>query len=355
MSLSPFGEPPLGTDLSQEHRVRNNAAVISTLRLQQTRIAEDDWMIILSLLPLTANFICTIIGGQYGLGKHVWIVPINDVVKVMQLLFVYVLIYVAVVPLIKLSVLLFYQRIFGMTKMMWFCVFLTVGYVISCYIAFLVCCRPVSYYWSQYIDPTGGKCIFNLYPFYIGNAAANVTTDVIILLVPVPLVWKLQMRTSQKFMLCGIFMLGGFVCVASIIRIYYMTFLGSSVDITWIMDDVFIWSSVEPCIGILCASLPTLQPLLRLVIARVFGTSMGRYETSLQSKQEAERKHKKANWKPAVPPDWDEALLTTNAGPVEMGPLGRKGSYEGTITVDREFQMVEESHKQGIKLLTGTQ
>lgn len=247
-----------------------------------------------------------------------------------------------------------------MTRMMWFCVFLTVGYVVSCYIAFLVCCRPVSYYWTQYVDPTGGQCIFNLYPFYIGNAAANVTTDVIILLVPVPLVWKLQMRTTQKLLLCGIFMLGGLyvslslvprfiltmcsVCVASIVRIYYMTFLGSSVDITWIMGDVFIWSSVEPCIGILCASLPTLQPLLRLVIARVFGTSMGRYVTSLESKQAAERKNRNANWRPPIPPDWDEALLTSNAGPVEMGPLGRKGGDEGTITVDREFRMVE-SHK----------
>jgi hypothetical protein len=76
MSSSPFGEPPPGTDLSEDHRIRNNGAVISTyviavfsvvlrlytrLRLQQTRIAGDDWMIILSLVrldnsPRTASF-----------------------------------------------------------------------------------------------------------------------------------------------------------------------------------------------------------------------------------------------------------------------------------------------------------
>lgn len=50
-----------------------------------------------------------------------------------------------------------------------------------------------------------------------------------------------------------------------------MTFLNSSVDITWIMGDVFIWSSVEPCIGILCACLPTIRPLLRAVLRYLLG------------------------------------------------------------------------------------
>lgn len=133
----------------------------------------------------------------------------SDITKVVQILFAYILLYVATVPLIKFSALLFYRRIFGMTTLIWFSAFLTFGYFIACYIAFLVCCRPVSYYWTQYTDPGGGECAFNLYAFYISNAAANVTTDVIILLVPVPLVWKLQMRPNQKIMVCGIFMLGG--------------------------------------------------------------------------------------------------------------------------------------------------
>lgn len=136
----------------------------------------------------------------------------------MQILFAYVLIYVVTVPLIKLSVILFYRRIFGMNKAMWFCVALTIGYWVSCTIAFLVCCRPVSYYWTQYADPAGGRCVYNLYPFYIGNAAANVTTDVIILLVPMPVIWRLHMRTTQKVLVCSIFLLGS-LYVVSIARL----------------------------------------------------------------------------------------------------------------------------------------
>ncbi|KAJ5824021.1 hypothetical protein N7447_006361 [Penicillium robsamsonii] len=373
MSLSPFGEPPPGTDLSADHGARNNAAVITTFvlatiavglrfytryRVQSVQIAADDWMIVGAFvcclkkrfclllfltdlqLAVTASLILTVVGGYHGLGKHVWIVPIAEVVETMRILFVYVLLYVVTVPLIKFSIILFYRRIFGMTCTMWFCVFLTVGYFISCIVAFLVCCRPVSYYWTQYTEPSGGKCVYDLYPFYIGNAAANVTTDGIILLVPIPLVWKLQMRKTQKVLLCGIFLLGGFVCVASIIRIYYMTFLKNSPDVTWIMGDVFIWSSVEPSIGIVCACLPTLYPLLRSFIARVFGSSTGRYAEALSNQESAT---KKVFARRPTPLDWDESLLSTHDIHVEMSGLRRDHGDDRKITVDTEFRIAEES------------
>lgn len=53
------------------------------------------------------------------------------------------------------------------------------------------------------------------------------------------------------------------VCVASIVRIYYLAVFVKTVDITWLMGPVFIWSSVEPSIGILSACLPNLRPLFR--------------------------------------------------------------------------------------------
>lgn len=46
-----------------------------------------------------------------------------------------------------------------------------------------------------------------------------------------------------------------------------------SEDLTWNMSQAFIWSSVEPNIGIVCACLPTLRPLLRSWLPRWFGGS----------------------------------------------------------------------------------
>lgn len=47
------------------------------------------------------------------------------------------------------------------------------------------------------------------------------------------------------------------------------------------MSDSFVWSCVEPCIGIVCACLPTLRPLLRRIFPRfiLWGSSSKRLQT----------------------------------------------------------------------------
>lgn len=295
------------------------------------------------------------------IGKHVWTVPQVQVEDMMRILFAFVVFYVFSTPLIKLSIILFYRRIFGMTYSIWFCMFLTAGYFVSGIIAFLVCCRPVSYYWTQFTNPDGGRCVYDLYNFYISYAGVNVITDVAILLVPIPIVWKLQMRRTQKLLVCGILLIGGLcvtsplvnciwlkliyfsffsVCIASLVRIYYITFIKDG-DYTWVIGKVFTWSSIEPSIGILCACLPTLHPLIRAVMSRVFGTRSARYVAS----RNQEPTNKKTFIRRQRPLDWDETLLTTHDVQVEMDGTRRDSAQNGHITVETEFQMVEESNQ----------
>lgn len=126
--------------------------------------------------------------------------------------------------------------------------------------------------------------------------------------------------------------------MASLIRIYYMTFLSRSVDITWIMGNVFIWSSVEPCIGIVCACLPTLQPLLRYTIQRIFGSRVGRYLGSSENKLSSHTRNAPVR----KPRDWDESLLATQTVRVEMDSMRREDeSDEGRIMIETDFQVIE--------------
>ncbi|KAL2130878.1 hypothetical protein VTI74DRAFT_5832 [Chaetomium olivicolor] len=71
------------------------------------------------------------------------------------------------------------------------------------------------------------------------------------------------MPPTKKLFIGGILLLGGFVCVASAVRIVMMDQLVKSQDFTWAMSKVFIWSCCEPFIGIVCACLPTYAPLVR--------------------------------------------------------------------------------------------
>ncbi|KAJ5667277.1 hypothetical protein N7507_003141, partial [Penicillium longicatenatum] len=113
----------------------------------------------------------------------------------------------------------------------------------------------------RYVDPDGGKSLFNISHFYIANAAVNVASDGKI---PMPITWKLQMRIFQKLLVCRIFLLGGFVIGASIIRTSSLTRLKHSHDISWVRGSMAMWSQNEISVAVICACLPTLQPIFRI-------------------------------------------------------------------------------------------
>jgi hypothetical protein len=79
------------------------------------------------------------------------------------------------------------------------------------------------------------------------------------------------MNRTQKLAVIFMFLLGSFVCFASLYRIVTIVHLTQTTDISWAKSDVFIWSSVEPSIGIISGCLPTLRPLLLYILQSVFG------------------------------------------------------------------------------------
>lgn len=64
----------------------------------------------------------------------------------------------------------------------------------------------MSYYWDKTV--LGGKCV-NGPAMYFAHTILNLLSDVILLLLPFPVVAKLKVGRAQKVGLCGIFMLGG--------------------------------------------------------------------------------------------------------------------------------------------------
>ncbi|KAK6837688.1 hypothetical protein RU639_001319 [Aspergillus parasiticus] len=293
MSSLVIGTAPEGLDLSADRIAQNDGTVGAVMAIatvfvglrfwarttnKSANLAYDDWFVLVALAFAYGTGVCCILGGAYGIGKHIWVVEQNDVLMSMKIIFAYVILYATTVPMVKLSVLLLYRRIFRLTWTLYFCAFLSVGYAISVSTTISLACVPSSFFWTQWVYPlSGGYCRINLYQFYLWNGVANLFTDVIILCLPMPIVWSLQMPKGQKWAISGIFLLGGFVCVATIVRICAITKMKDSVDITWVIGDAMIWSNVEPCIGIVSACLPTLRPLLRQIpqlrLWGVFGSS----------------------------------------------------------------------------------
>ncbi|KAK3934016.1 hypothetical protein QBC46DRAFT_429444 [Diplogelasinospora grovesii] len=227
-------------------------------------LAVDDYVVLAATVFAIGTAVCCLISvSSGGCGKHLWAVTVDEFTKLYQTTYAFVIVYITCVSTTKVSILLFYRRMFG-TSIIWFIVFgFTVAHWTEVTVGFLSGCRPASYYWRQYTDPTAQGICIDTARFYFINGVLRMLINVSILLVPIPAVYKLHMPRAQKMLVCGILLLGSFICVANTVRILVMDQLVNSADFTWAMSKVFVWSCCEPFTGIVCACLPTYAPLVR--------------------------------------------------------------------------------------------
>lgn len=65
-------------------------------------------------------------------------------------------------------------------------------------------CSPIAYTWDKTTD---GRCL-DMQMLYQLGAAFNVASDIAILILPMPLVWGLQMPTAKKISVQFVFLMG---------------------------------------------------------------------------------------------------------------------------------------------------
>ncbi|KAK5213399.1 hypothetical protein LTR41_000978 [Exophiala xenobiotica] len=166
------------------------------------------------------------------------------------------------VLLLKDSLLLQYLRFSidtGYRRACWALGAIVTAYGVAALFVGIFSCRPVAFSWDN--DVSSGRCI-NFLAFWLFNASFNSATDIIVFCLPVPVLRALQLPKHQMGMLSSIFVLGAFVCIASVVRltaVYSATFSNQN------NPSIAIWSTVEVNIGIICACLPSFRhPLVQL-------------------------------------------------------------------------------------------
>ena len=116
------------------------------------------------------------------------------------------------VSTIKISVLLYYARLFP-TKKFRLAVNIVMAYLlvwlIAFFFAFIFQCTPVSQFWNQ----TGTGTCGQLIELYLGNGFTSLVSDVVLMVLPLPMIWSLRIRLFQKILLSGVFMLGGLYAI----------------------------------------------------------------------------------------------------------------------------------------------
>lgn len=97
--------------------------------------------------------------------------------------------------------------------------------------------------------------------FVLSGAALGFALDCIILCMPLPLVWSMNLNRAKKWSVSGVFLLGGLTCVSSALRIVFIYGVHAHSYQYALEGPSCIWSTVEALLSIVSACLPTLRPL----------------------------------------------------------------------------------------------
>lgn len=115
--------------------------------------------------------------------------------------------WLTLVALVKTSILQFYASIFrnnAFVRSVYATIGLVVAFWCAAFFADVFFCDPVHKSW---LPETPGRC-GNSILMYIVLASTDLTIDVIILMLPMPILWSLQLPTPKKLALTFVFGLG---------------------------------------------------------------------------------------------------------------------------------------------------
>ena len=142
-----------------------------------------------------------------GLGLHVDVVDPKTSIAMMKWLVVAEILYAWSLVWTKLSVLMLYYRVFRVKSFK--LAASVVGAIVMAWgvcvtFLFIFTCIPIQKLWNPTVP---GQCI-NQMGTWIANAASTILTDLLILLLPAPNIWKLQLKRPVKIGVCLSFGLG---------------------------------------------------------------------------------------------------------------------------------------------------
>ena len=174
-------------------------------------LGPDD-KVILGTLALRIS--CTIINVQglaaHGLGKDVWTMDPSELTTFVKFLYVMEILYLAELSLIKLSLSLFYLFIFPgaiIRRLLWGTAIFNILFGVAFVVTAVFQCSPISYYWTQYVEHSGGNCV-NINVFGWANAAISVAADIWLIALPLSQVRALNLHWKKKLGVTVMFLTG---------------------------------------------------------------------------------------------------------------------------------------------------
>ncbi|KAH8169517.1 hypothetical protein LIA77_10061 [Sarocladium implicatum] len=230
------------------------------IRSKVRGLASDDHMALLSEVFVVAYASLTIAQTRYGLGLPIALRPEDNIVTYTRVNFAGRPIYQMGISFFKIALLISYLRLLKGTAqktyrlIVWITIILVFMSHVGCTLSLIFACDPVEKSWNPLKD---GKCL-PPGPSFTGYAMVTIVSDVAVAVIPLPVLLKLNIQVEKKFGLIGIFALGLFTTMCSIMRYLQINRIQNGDGNSTML---VLWGTIEFNVGNIVSSLPFLAPV----------------------------------------------------------------------------------------------
>ncbi|CAJ2501976.1 Uu.00g048290.m01.CDS01 [Anthostomella pinea] len=236
----------------------------------------DDWLCIAAMVLAIVTYVANMIAVVIGFGKPFPSLSVEDQLHIRQAMWISPAIWGLSSALIKMSIITSYLRIWTVRGVVRLCKVLLVIMTLFGLVLFfgdVLACIPVEVSWQM--NTIGDNRCINKPLFLFITSIINIVLDILVYLLPVPLILKLRLPRSQRVALLVPFTIGGVVCVASAMRLVVIHELPNARDESVTGINLSIWSNVEANLAIICACLPALRPIFSRIFPKLLGSVGG--------------------------------------------------------------------------------
>ncbi|CAG8983189.1 hypothetical protein HYALB_00004016 [Hymenoscyphus albidus] len=228
----------------------------------------EDWVCISATFFFIAYCANTTTLSNDGGGMHIWDVSNTQYRRFLFGMWRNTLLYGPAALLIKITLLLIFTRIWAPIRIAVisiniFMVLLLIYYITMLVIKVMIC-EPIHAFWDLNVR---AHC-WDINGIFLADAIVSVTTDIAILVIPIPLIWDLHVSLVKKIKLFGILGAGGLAAAASVARLRKVTTMFTDPDKTLTLVEFSMLGILELFLGILCASFPALNALIMRLLGR---------------------------------------------------------------------------------------
>ncbi|KAK0705085.1 hypothetical protein B0H67DRAFT_370576 [Lasiosphaeris hirsuta] len=243
------------------------------------RFEVDDYIMMLVALLYIIFESLGGIAAQVAFGVDIWTVDGASLTLSLKLFYIGETLYLAILTLTKLSILWFYLRIFP-NAMFRFTAYAVMAWVSLSGAIFVFLqifqCVPIPFIWEGWKKGDFGpySCL-DINALGFTSAASSIAQDIVIIIMPLPLLTKLNVSRRSKFGIILMFSLGIFVTITSCVRLWTLYTFGDSVNPTWEYTNALIWTGLEVAVSIIVTSLPAIRVLISRCFPGMFGSLSG--------------------------------------------------------------------------------